>query len=46
MVRKTPLPAKAPYAAPETELLEIRQEEFILGYGNINPVEEENWGEG
>ena len=49
MERKILHAARAPYEAPETELFDIQEEDFILDYGddgNIKPGEEEQWGEG
>lgn len=43
MMRTT---GKCPYETPEVELLVIQAEDFILDYRNINPAEEETWGEG
>lgn len=46
MELKTRPAARAPYEAPETELFDIQEEDFILDYGNITPGEEDEWGEG
>ena len=48
MVTKEKDTVRCLYEAPNVELLEIQEEEFILGYddGSIKPGEEENWGEG
>ena len=46
MVTKVKDAPRCLYVSPSVELLEVREEEFILGYDNIIPAEEDDWGEG